>query len=75
VSDLMEYLLEHIDRDERLANATGGAAWSAGRVAAECDAKRRILAYAEILAADENTRREGIELMQILASPYEVQDA
>ncbi|MGZ4630425.1 hypothetical protein [Oryzihumus sp.] len=75
MSDLMEYLLEHIDRDERLANAAGGAAWSAVRVAAECDAKRRILAYAEILVADENTHREGLELMQILASPYEAQDA
>lgn len=71
----MEYLLEQIDRDERQANATGGAAWSVDRVAAECDAKRRILAYAEILAADENTRQEGLELIQILASPYEVQDA
>ena len=69
----MEYLFERIERDEGLAATGGDQLWSAERVAAECDAKRRILAYAEILLASEQTRHEGLELLEILASPYAVE--
>ena len=66
----MGYLLERIARDEQRAAAGGDLHWSSARVAAECDAKRRILAYAEILLADVETRHEGLELLEILASAF-----
>ena len=71
----MEFLLEQINRDERMAALDGGQQWTAERVAAECDAKRRILAYAEILIGEEDTRQEGLELLDILASPYRTPQA